>query len=451
MRPSERAWIAGIFIFAVALRGAFVVGLPYRPAPEDFSAYHLFGKTMAQTWTLGVQDKSGENISYRCFFPPGQVFTLGVCYRSAAAIDGFSNATGLTARRPDQIEQDGVLAAELLNVLLASASVVMVHLLGRRFFGTLIGRGASILAAVLPSTVFGCMVIGAEVPETFWLLLALCIYGRLADSAASGRPAAWASSPFRIYAFFVLCGVCLGIGALFRPTYLLLPIPIGLHMLLSWRTRGKALAAVMAITIGLAVVVAPWTYRNYLVTRSFMPVSSNGGGNLWSGNNECASDNWGTYTAWTWDWLFKNAPTDVDLHREGLARAKAWIAAHPGEFASLSLKKFCVLWYGDKDMAWWRSRNRATWPSAMPRTTSSRPMTNTPCPPIRLSGPWRPSIARLSSTSPWSSPRSLACSWPAKRSGTDPPGPSCRCSSSTSPSSTWSSNPRPSIITCSCR
>ena len=84
-----------------------------------------------------------------------------------------------------------------------------------------------------------------------------------------------------------------------------------------------------------------------------MPVSSNGGGNLWSGDNECASDNWGTYTAWTWDWLFKNAPTDVDLHREGLARAKAWIAAHPGEFASLSLKKFCVLWYGDKDMAWW--------------------------------------------------------------------------------------------------
>ncbi len=207
MYPGTRAWIIGLLAFSLAIRAAFVLYLPtYRPA-ADFQAYHEAGVLMSQTWTQGVESANGEG--YRCLFPPGQIFALGVIYR---------------------IFGPNVLAAELYNVVLASLTVVGIYLIARRLWGERPGRVAGLLAALLPSSFFGCMVLGAEVPETFWLVLAMWIYLSWVDSGFGWKGA-------------IACGICLGIGALIRPTYLLLPIPIGLHMLLSWPRKGKATRA----------------------------------------------------------------------------------------------------------------------------------------------------------------------------------------------------------------
>ncbi len=97
--------------------------------------------------------------------------------------------------------------------------------------------------------------------------------------------------------------------------------------------------------------MAPWTWRNYKVTGGLVVVSSNGGGNLWSGNNDDTVQ--GLYTDKTWKWLYKNARTDLELQQKGMAKAKAWIASHPRRFAELATEKFRVLWWNDNDMAWW--------------------------------------------------------------------------------------------------
>jgi 4-amino-4-deoxy-L-arabinose transferase-like glycosyltransferase len=314
-RPRISAWMLGLFAASLVLRVACVMYFPYHPA-ADFKVYHDAGVTMAKDWTLGEEASKGGG-TLRCFFPPGQVFTLGVLYRL------FDNS---------------VLSAELFNCLLASLTVVGIYLIARRLWGERPGRAAGVLAVFLPSTVFGCMVLGAEVPDTFWLVLALWIYIRWVDNRF-----AWQGA--------IACGLCLGIGALIRPTYLLLPIPMGLHMLFSWPGKGRAFVAAMVMGLSLAAVVTPWTYRNYKVTGGLVVISSNGGGNLWSGNN--GDTKYGKYTAKTWDWLFKNSRNDLELQQKGMTNAKAWIATHKARFAQLAIEKFAVLWALDDDMAWW--------------------------------------------------------------------------------------------------
>lgn len=324
LRPSNAKWMLAIFLFSLALRVLCVTQLPYSPG-KDFRVYHEAGVTMANTWTLGIHATDGD--SYRAFFAPGQVFTLGVLYK-VFQNDNLSD--------PSKVS---VLPAQLFNALLAALTVLGIYLIARRMLNEHMARVASILAALLPSSVFACMVLGAEVPETFWLVLAMWIYVQWVDSQRSWKAA-------------ILCGLALGVGSLIRPTYILLPVAMGLHMLIVWRSqRLRAVGCVAAIGVGIMIAVLPWTYRNYQVTGGFILVSSNGGGNLWSGNNDWTRH--GMYTDQTWDWLFKNCRNDIELQQKGMAKAKEWIKAHPGRFCRLAVEKFVVLWLWDQDMAWW--------------------------------------------------------------------------------------------------
>ena len=313
MRPRTWVWLVGLMLLATGLRLA-TMAIPYTPC-ADWHVYHQGGITMARYGTLG-REIDGVSQGYRCFFPPGQLFALGMGYRLLG---------------------EHVWVGQLLNVLWSVPLVPGLWYLGRRMFSEKVGRAAALLGAVLPSTVFGCMVLGAEAPEAFWLVGALCVYVR------------WVEGRFH-WAGALACGVMLGVGALIRPTYALLLAPMGLHMLLAWPGWRKAMAAGALVALGTALVVAPWTWRNYRVTGGFILISSNGGGNLWSANNELAE---GAYTDQTWQWLYKNCPDDLSLQREGSARAKAWIAANPGRFALLAGVKLFRFWCNDMEIAWW--------------------------------------------------------------------------------------------------
>jgi 4-amino-4-deoxy-L-arabinose transferase-like glycosyltransferase len=167
--------------------------------------------------------------------------------------------------------------------------------------------------------------------------MALCLYA----GAVEGRRRWWGA---------LGSGVCLGIGALIRPTFVLLPIPLGLHMLLSWPRKLAALRLAALMAAGVALAVLPWTARNYHVTGGFILISSNGGGNLYSANNDEAQ---GAYTESAWQYLYDNARDDLELQRMGFQRAVQWITTHPRRFGELAVIKFCNFWQTDKDMAWW--------------------------------------------------------------------------------------------------
>ncbi len=317
-RPAWQ-WLLAILLLAAALRVTLVLAAPYRPC-ADFDVYHRAGVHMAETWTLGVPACADTaRPSYRCFYPPGQVFALGVMYRLFGT---------------------HVWAGQLLNVVWMLISIVGVWYLGCSLFGEWAGRAAALVVALLPSTIFGCLLLGAETPETPWLIGAMCLYvGPMQRSR--GR---------RVWLAALLCGLLLGVGSLIRPTYVLLPVVMGLHMLLSRPGRKRAIALAVLVALGTAAVVLPWTWRNYRVTGGFILISSNGGGNLWSANNPQAR---GDYTEATWVYLFENAEDDLSLQRLGKQKAWKWIRRHPRWFARLAVQKFVLFWYSDKEIAWW--------------------------------------------------------------------------------------------------
>lgn len=310
-RLSPRAFLMAVVVFCVAIRLLVVLSLPFTPM-DDFLVYHEAGLMMADQWTLGTPG------GFRCFLPPGQIFSLGVMY---------------------WLFGPHVLAGQVLNVVYAAGTVVAVWYVGQRLFGQRVGRAGAILCSLAPSQIFGCQLLGAEVPGAFWLVSALAVY-----CGTVMQRKHWLAGA-------LLCGVLIGIGSLIRPTLFLLPIPLGLHMLICSRGwRRQSLVTAGLVGLGALVAVLPWTYRNYQVTGGFILISSNSGGNLWNANNDTTD---GGYTEWVWQHLFTTARNDHELQQIGFDNAKAWIWQHPGQFAELAGRKFNIFWGNDHDIPWW--------------------------------------------------------------------------------------------------
>jgi len=313
-KMKELHWVVMLVLIAATVRCACVLLIPYVPS-ADFQVYHETGLRMADSWTLGCKAAADKPL-YRSFFPPGQVFTLGVLYSMFGS---------------------DVRVGQIFNVIYGTLTAVAVWYLGRMFFGSPAGCLASLLTALVPSGIFAVLLIGAEVPATFWLILGLCVYAGGVQARRSNIAG-------------IICGICLGIGSLIRPTLVLLVIPIALHMLLSHHERRRSLVRAASILLGLALTVLPWTYRNYKVTGGFLLISSNAGGNLYSANNDEAT---GAYTESAWTDLFDRCDDDLSLQRTGMRMGTDWIAANPGRFVALAARKFAILWETDKDIAWW--------------------------------------------------------------------------------------------------
>ncbi len=99
-----------------------------------------------------------------------------------------------------------------------------------------------------------------------WLLVVT-----LARGGRNGRGAA------------IAAGLLWGLAILTRET-LLYFTPVACGWLLIRRPEGWRKAIVFAATV--VLVVAPWTYRNFMVTGAFVPVATSGVLNLWQGNTQ---------------------------------------------------------------------------------------------------------------------------------------------------------------------
>jgi 4-amino-4-deoxy-L-arabinose transferase-like glycosyltransferase len=173
--------------------------------------------------------------------------------------------------------------ANLVDRLFLSAAdagtCVLIYYLARDLFGKRAGLVAGLVACVYPALYIYTGWMYSETLYTF--LQTAIIYTVLRIQRSQGR----------IWWLWVLCGVLLGCLSLTHPNGLLV---IGLLVLwvlvLVWR-QGLPRAAL--VHLGLAVVVAcaviaPWTIRNYNVSKSFVPVSGDSGTVLLGAYNNMA-------------------------------------------------------------------------------------------------------------------------------------------------------------------
>lgn len=218
-----------------------------------------------------------------------------------------------------------LLAANLFQYLVAAVGIA-------RLAGVLAGPRAARLAALL----FACwpnLVANTATAEKEMLVVALLPWAFLAMVAllknGGGRWTAFRG------------GLLLGLCILVQPSLQFLPLIAAVFLIALQRERRTALAPALLVLIAAALVVAPWSLRNFQVFDRFVLVSTNGGENFYRANNPLAT---GGYTPVGEVDLVSFSESERDLR--GKALALAWIRSHPGDFAALGTEKL-VRFMGD--------------------------------------------------------------------------------------------------------
>ncbi len=135
-------------------------------------------------------------------------------------------------------------------------------------------------------------------------------------------------------------GACLGLATLFRPQ---LAVAVPVVAVAVARARGAVTpgGAVRSIGAGFAhavpfvlaaiLVVTPWTLRNAVVLRAFVPISTNGG-EVFFASNAASGDRQGAYNEELYARLRRAEPGEAARSTRGFVLGLAHIASVPGTF-----------------------------------------------------------------------------------------------------------------------
>lgn len=333
----RRLWIpVMIFLLALAFRAAYLQEI--RPLPDftmplvdaGYHDYWAWGMASGEWETpLGLPDPEIRSTPY--FRPPL------VAYWMAGLFTLFGH---------DHV------AVRVVQILLGSVSCVLLYLLGRRIFDTWSGGLAGLLAASYWMLVY----FDTEYREVFLLVfLYLCMM--LALLTYRERPSALRAGSV---------GLALGLAVLAKPNGLLL-LPM-IFVWMWWAARAVSPASArMGHLVTLSVVVCccvlPVTARNAMVAKDPVLVSSNGGINLFIGNNPTTN---GTQVSLPRDFPSFDSAFDYPriVHwieqREGRSmshsEASAWFTQlavdhalqNPGATARMCLRKLAGFWAAEE-------------------------------------------------------------------------------------------------------
>jgi hypothetical protein len=251
-----RALALGLFLATLVIRSIVVFGLfnNFRADPDGYR--HIAHHLLAQ----GIFGRDAENETQpapTAYRPPLYPLLLSVI-----------------AAGDDRIPS---LNVAITHVLLGVATVGVTFLLGWRLAlgpWSLLAAG---LVAVDPILLNQSTLVMTETLAT--LLGALCLWSLARFHSAPNLANAG------------LAGAMIGMAILCRPTFLPWLLPVALVM--AWNSGGRQskvlhVAALIGCT---AVVLAPWTVRNYRVFGKPIATTTHGGYTLLLGNNE-------SYYAW---------------------------------------------------------------------------------------------------------------------------------------------------------
>jgi pentatricopeptide repeat protein len=250
----EVVFLIILFVFALSLRFVYLSQLqdtPWFDAPiEDAGRYDEWARSIQEDWLQSSQPYHEGAFFQAPFYP----YLLAIIY----TILGHS-----------------YLVPRIIQMLLGSFSVLLVYFLGRRIFGAAVGKVAAVLASMYGMFIYFS---GELLDPTVILFFSLVFL--LAVLSAMEKPGWWK---------FLACGMMLGLAAIARPNVLVYILVLVPWLLVSSKRRGhafgKSFTYVLAMLLGVALLIAPVTIRNYAVAGDFVPISSQGGVNFAMGNN----------------------------------------------------------------------------------------------------------------------------------------------------------------------
>lgn len=321
---ASRGAVVALFALFIALRAAAIL-LDVTPT-SDADWYYRRAADLAAG--LGYLSINGAPTAY---WPPGWPMAMSVAFR----VLGASTVT-----------------VGLLNLASAALAGWLTYDLARKLFGSeLAGRIALLLLAVYPNSI---LYVPLALTEVFYtaLLLAGC----------------WLLIARKGALRLVFAGLVFGLATLVKAqTLVVIPLICLIGLLRDGnvvrRTPGVVARGAFIIAVA-AMVVAPWTIRNHEVMGAWIPVSTNGGITLLTGNNDTARGGFTPEDPLVKALDARKGLTEMEYDAEASRLGKEWIKAHPAQFLKLMPMKLVRLWGPDGEGQWAYETGSPAWKAA---------------------------------------------------------------------------------------
>ncbi|MBS0260415.1 MAG: glycosyltransferase family 39 protein [Planctomycetes bacterium] len=277
-RFSKLPWLRSILCLAFALRvGAAVL---VQQHVDRTGSLCLIAGDAEGYWTLARHIVLGQD--YALYDPP----------RYVERMPGFPWLLALGIK----LTAANVLAVRLLLAAVGTCACALVYQLGRELANRTVGLVACCLAAVSPTfIVFSVLLLSetlfaATVLASLW---ALAVFVRAAPAcpvvATNGPPSGAPTVDWKWAGCALWAGAWCGVATLVRPTWIVVAPLFAVVYLFQAPLTFRRLAAVGYLLAGLAVVLAPWTIRNYRVTGHFVATTLWMGPSLYDGLSPAAT------------------------------------------------------------------------------------------------------------------------------------------------------------------
>lgn len=246
-RVSSNIWLLSIIlIVSLMVRIVWVVIFPTLPY-ADSEWYFRTASELADGYGFVYDLESRRPLAA---WPIGYPFLLSLLFR----VTGPSEPVAILA-----------------NLALSVTCVALTYILALSIFNRQVAVVSALVLAVLPGMVVYSSLISSDL--LFMTLITACFYLVVYSTKMKTSRNA------------LIVGIVNGFSALVRPIGLsLLPI----WVLIRWLTLRKKSSLkhwILFASLGTAIVVFPWTFRNYIYFGEVILVSTNGGANFWIGNN----------------------------------------------------------------------------------------------------------------------------------------------------------------------
>ncbi len=279
----------------------------------DQYSYWFFGNEIAHG--RGVHEFDSSRAT--SYYPIGYPALLGVVYW-----------LGMHTPLPDNQAQLTVG----LHVVVSTLSILLVYFIGRKTFGHRVGLVAGWIVALFPSLVIGVATYSIETTFIFAALVAVAV---AVDHD-------WSAGPMSLRRLLWF-GVALGCAVVVRPfaAPVLIGVAVAALITLGWRCAARQVGWTL---LTFALVLTPWTIRNYNTFDRFIPISTNlgdglcmsrypdsNGGFAWATHEYCAD---------------KNLPEE-ERNPANTRAAIRFVLDHPGEELRQWPKRFHLMMAND--------------------------------------------------------------------------------------------------------
>lgn len=239
------------------------------------------------------------------------------------------------------------IALIFMQIIFFGLVSLIIYLIGKKVFDDKTATIATLLIYLHPGLfIYTTGKLHPLIIDAFWFSLLLYYIANIRTKANLKRA--------------VLGGIILGTALLSRSTILLFAGVVSIWLLKQWEfSIRKRLLYLSILALTSAIIVAPWTIRNYVVLRHFIPITSSFGYVLWIGNNPNAT---GTPLTPSGEaviskdagFLQRLAQFDelgqARLFKEAALR---YIGEHPLRALQLYLKKIYYFWWFSPQSGLW--------------------------------------------------------------------------------------------------